>query len=65
MRYRKLLLSSFHDAFLLENHGALTLGTDVYNAYHKIETMEYFVTISLAARQLEGERELSPERVLN
>lgn len=52
-----------HDAFLLENHGALTLGTDVYNAYHKMETMEHFATISLTARQLGGERELSPERV--
>lgn len=52
-----------HDAFLLENHGALTLGSDVYNAYHKMETMEHFATISLAARQLGGERELPPERV--
>ena len=52
-----------HDAFLLENHGALTLGTDVYNAYYKIETMEHFATISLAARQLGGERELPPKRI--
>lgn len=52
-----------HDAFLLENHGALTLGTDVYNAYYKMETMEHFASISLAARQLGGERELPPERV--
>ena len=52
-----------HDAFLLENHGALTLGTDVYNAYYKMETMEHFATITLAARQLGGERELSREQV--
>ncbi|MGE5558939.1 MAG: class II aldolase/adducin family protein [Bacillota bacterium] len=52
-----------HDAFLLENHGALTLGSDVINAYHKMETMEHFAVISLAARQLGGERELSGQRV--
>ena len=52
-----------HNAFLLENHGALTLGTDVFNAYHRMETMEHFAVISLAARQLGGEKELSPSRV--
>ncbi|MGE5550137.1 MAG: class II aldolase/adducin family protein [Bacteroidota bacterium] len=52
-----------HNAFLLENHGALTLGTDVFNAYYRMETVEHFAAISLAARQLGGERELPPERV--
>lgn len=52
-----------HNAFLLENHGALTLGTDVFNAYHRLETMEHFAVISLAARQLGAERELPPNRV--
>lgn len=52
-----------YNAFLLENHGALTLGTDVFHAYHRMETMEHFAVISLAARQLGGERELPPSRV--
>jgi L-fuculose-phosphate aldolase len=52
-----------HDAFLLENHGALTIGGDVFNAYHKLETMEHFAVISLAARQLGGEREFSEAQV--
>ncbi len=52
-----------YSAFLLQNHGALTLGTDVYHAYHRMETMEHFAVISLAARQLGGERELPPSRV--
>lgn len=52
-----------HDALLLENHGALTVGTDVYNAYFKMETLELGAQISLAARQLGGEREISPENV--
>lgn len=41
-----------HDAFLLANHGALTIGTDVLNAYHKMETLEHFAHISYVAQQL-------------
>ena len=30
------------DAVLLANHGALTVGTDLFNAYFKMETPEHF-----------------------
>ena len=40
------------DAVLLQNHGALTLGTDLINAYHKMETLEHTANIVLKARQL-------------
>jgi L-fuculose-phosphate aldolase len=50
------------DAFLLENHGVTTVGQSLINAYHKMETVEHYAKISLAARQLGGEREFSPER---
>ena len=43
-----------HDAFLLANHGALTIGPDVLNAYHKMETLEHFAHISYIAQQLGG-----------
>lgn len=43
-----------YDAYLLENHGATTIGTDVMNAYYKMETMEHFAKILLVARQLGG-----------
>lgn len=52
-----------YDAFLLENHGALTVGTDVINAYEKMETMEHFAQISLTARLLGQENVLSRENV--
>ncbi len=52
-----------HDAILLANHGALTLGSDLFSAYYKLETMEHFASVSLVVRQLGGERELSPERI--
>lgn len=41
-----------HDAFLLQNHGALTIGSDVINAYHKMETLEHFAHISYVGNQL-------------
>ena len=41
-----------HDAFLLANHGAITVGSDILSAYHKMETLEHFAQISLVTRQL-------------
>ena len=52
-----------HDGMLLANHGALTLGADVFAAYYKMETIEHFAKISLVARMLGGERLLSREEV--
>lgn len=40
------------DAILLENHGALTLGTDLLNAYHKMETLEHTANIVWKSMQL-------------
>ena len=48
-----------HDGILLANHGALTMGADVFAAYYKMETIEHFAKISLVARMLGGERLLS------
>src|SRR5690349_8726128 len=52
-----------HDGLLLANHGALTVGSDLFNAYYKMETVEHFAQISLVARTLGGERLLSREEV--
>ena len=52
-----------HDGMLLANHGALTLGSDLFAAYYKMETIEHFAKISLVARLLGGERLLSREEV--
>lgn len=52
-----------HDGMLLANHGALTLGSDLYSAYYKMETIEHFARISLVARQLGRENLLSREEV--
>jgi L-fuculose-phosphate aldolase len=53
-----------HDGMLLANHGALTLGADLFSAYYKMETIEHFANISFVARMLGGERLLSREEVV-
>jgi L-fuculose-phosphate aldolase len=53
-----------HDGMLLANHGALTLGADLFAAYYKMETIEHFANISFVARMLGGERLLSRDEVV-
>ncbi len=53
-----------HDGMLLANHGALTLGSDLFAAYYKMETIEHFANISFVARLLGGERLLSRDEVM-
>jgi L-fuculose-phosphate aldolase len=53
-----------HDGMLLANHGALTLGADLFSAYYKMETIEHFANISFIARMLGGERLLSRDEVV-
>lgn len=48
------------DAILLENHGALTLGGDLINAYYKMETLEHTAHIVWNAVQM-GNVNVLPE----
>lgn len=48
------------DVILLENHGALTLGADLLNAYHKMETLEHTASIVWKAIQLGNLNVLPP-----
>lgn len=53
-----------HDAFLLQNHGALTVGNTLTKAFFNMETMEFYAKISLIAKLLGGAQEISdPELV--
>jgi len=52
-----------YDAVLLENHGALTVGADLMTAYFKMESLEFYAKLTLVARQLGGEKELSCENL--
>jgi len=53
-----------HDGMLLANHGALTVGPDLFAAYYKMETIEHFAKISLVARLLGRENLISREEVM-
>jgi L-fuculose-phosphate aldolase len=53
-----------HDGMLLANHGALTVGRDLFGAYYKMETVEHFAKISLVARMLGRENLIAREEVL-
>ena len=50
-----------HDALLLANHGALTLGPDLESAYWRMETLEHTAQVCLNVRLLGGGVPLSPE----
>jgi L-fuculose-phosphate aldolase len=58
-----LKLLDKYDAFLLANHGALTVGKDLFNAYHKMETLEHSAHIAFVAQQLGHVNTLSPQQV--
>ena len=57
----RLIRSS--DGVLLSNHGVITVGRDVYEAYYKMEVIEHFAEISLISRLLGRERLLPGEEV--
>jgi L-fuculose-phosphate aldolase len=51
------------DAMILDRHGSLTVGTDVFAAYDKLERMEHVAEITFRARTLGPIRPLAPAQV--
>lgn len=52
-----------HDAVLLENHGALTVGSSLVDAYYKMETLELFAKINFTAYMLGGGQKKFPKKI--
>lgn len=52
-----------HDVFLLENHGALTVGADVITAYYRMESLELWAKITINAIILGGSYDISRENI--
>lgn len=52
-----------HDVLLLQNHGALTVGSDLVTAYYRMESLELFAKISLTAHLLGGAKELPSDKI--
>lgn len=48
-----------HNAFLLENHGVLTIGKDIHETYSRLEMVEHLAKVSLLCRILGKSEELS------
>ena len=51
------------DAVLLANHGALAYSDSLLNAYHKMESVEFYAQLLFLSKQLGGPKELSKEQV--
>ncbi len=52
-----------HDAILMANHGVVTCGTDLLNAYMNMETVEHFAKIALVTHLLGQQQPLSDQHV--
>jgi L-fuculose-phosphate aldolase len=52
-----------YDAILMANHGAVSYGADVHQAYFRMETVEHFAQITFVAEMLGGARALPREEV--
>jgi L-fuculose-phosphate aldolase len=52
-----------HQGVLLENHGALTWGKNLEQAYYLMESLEFTAKINWISKLLKGDRELSKENV--
>ena len=52
-----------YDAVLLENHGALSFSDSLVNAYHKMESVEFYAKLLYISKQLGGPKELSESQV--
>jgi L-fuculose-phosphate aldolase len=54
---------SEHDAILLENHGAVSYGVTLLEAFMKMETVEHLAQVALVAHQLGSARPLGRDQV--
>ena len=52
-----------HEAILMANHGAVTFGNDLLEAFLRMETVEHLAHIELVAHQLGSPRPLSVNQI--
>ncbi len=52
-----------HDAILMANHGSVTSGSSVMEAFMRTETLEHLAQVALACHQLGSPRPLSPIQI--
>ncbi len=52
-----------HDVMLLENHGALAVGSDILTAFYRMESLELWAKITINAVILGGSVDISRENI--
>lgn len=52
-----------HNALLMENHGAVAVGTELLSAFDRIELLERAALMTLITRNINGSHGLSPEHI--
>lgn len=53
-----------HNGVLLQNHGALTWGKDPFEAYYRLESLEFYATVTMNTRFIIGKQiVLSDEQI--
>lgn len=53
-----------HDAILMANHGVVTYGIDLWDAYYKMEKVEQIAHMLFVAESLGGANQLTSEQIL-
>ncbi len=53
----------YHNALLMANHGAVTYGKDLWEAFDRMETLEHTAKISILAQALGGANNLPKESI--
>src|SRR2546430_12646805 len=56
-------LIKHHNALLMANHGAVAYGSDPWQAFDRLETLEHTAKIAILSRVLGGSRNLSPDAI--
>jgi L-fuculose-phosphate aldolase len=56
-------LVKHHNALLMANHGAVAYGTDLWQAFDRLETLEHTAKIAILSRALGGANNLSPDSI--
>jgi len=60
---RDASLVKHHNALLMANHGAVAYGSDLWQAWDRLETLEHTAKIAILSRMLGGSRNLSPDAI--
>ncbi|MEJ7711676.1 MAG: class II aldolase/adducin family protein [Pyrinomonadaceae bacterium] len=56
-------LVKYHNAILMANHGAVAYGSELWQSFDRLETLEHTAKIAILARSLGGAKNLSPDAI--